>query len=313
MWKCALLQGSVRTVTTFRLKNKPRALYYRIRGDGEHLLLIHGLGSCGEDWEFQVRALERRFRVIVPDLPGTGRSSPTEGKDSIADYAQVLWALIDHLKISRVNVAGFSLGGAVALEMALQRPDCVPRLAMINSLATYRVDHWRKWLEARLPPVLIRLMGMRGVAKLVAARLFPAKWQRPLRERAVARLAAVTATSYLGMARALERWSALDRLSTLKARTLLIAAEHDYTPLAEKVAMAKAMGAAIAVVHGSRHGTPFDAVAATNACLISLFTDRSIHPSRRLVCDGPPAWRRLTRITQFAEDQTAISRLEFGF
>ena len=43
----------------------------------------------------------------------------------------------------------FSLGGAVALEMALQRPDAVTRLVMINALPSYRIDHWRKWLEAQ--------------------------------------------------------------------------------------------------------------------------------------------------------------------
>src|SRR4029077_987927 len=137
-------------------------------------------------------------------------------------------------------------------------------------------DHWRKWLEARLPPILIRVLGMKRAAKFAAARLFPRPWQRPLRERAAAVLSGVATRTYLGMARALERWSAVDRLSRLKAKTLLIAAEHDFTPLAEKVAMAKAMGAEIAVVHGSRHGTPFDAIEATNACLLSLFTDRPI-------------------------------------
>src|SRR5579862_3040163 len=126
-------------MTTFRKKNKVRALYYRVRGTGENLLLIHGLGSSGADWEFQVRALERKFRVIVPDLPGSGHSSPMEGEWRIADFAAVLWGLIDHLKIGRINIVGFSFGGAVALEMALQRPDSVPRLAMINTLVTYKI------------------------------------------------------------------------------------------------------------------------------------------------------------------------------
>ena len=299
-------------MTTFRLKNKSRSLYYRVRGKGENLLLIHGLGCSGADWEVQVRALERRFRVIVPDLPGSGYSSPMEDSYNLADFAEVLWTLLDHLNISRTNIAGFSFGGAVALEMALQRPDSVPRLALINTLVTYRIDHWRKWLEARVPPLLIRLVGMRRAAKLAAARLFPKTWQRPLRERAADVVSRVAANTYLGMARALERWSAVDRLSHLKAKTLLIAAEHDFTPLAEKVSMAKALGADIAVVHGSRHGTPFDSIEATNACLFSLFTDRPLQSSRRWVCDGAPSSRRLARIAKFVEEQTALKILEFG-
>jgi len=298
-------------VTTFRQKNKTRALYYRVRGKGENLLLIHGLGCSGADWEVQVRALERRFRVVIPDLPGSGYSSSPDKYD-IADFAEALWGLLDHLNIARTNIAGFSFGGAVALEMALQRPDCVPRLAMINTLVTYRIDHWRKWLEARIPPVLIRLFGMKRAAKLAATRLFPKSWQGPLRERAAAVIGRVEATTYLGMARALERWSAVDRLSQLKARTLLIAAEHDFTPLAEKVSLAKALGAQVAIVHGSRHGTPFDSIEATNACLLALFTDRPIPTSRKWACDGVPTSRRLARIAQFAEAQTALQFLELG-
>lgn len=300
------------TVTTFRLNNNKRWLYYRVRGTGQNLLLIHGLGSSGADWEFQMRALERRFRVIVPDLPGCGFSSPIDGNLNIGDFAQSLWALLDHLKISKINIAGFSLGGAVALEMALQRPDDVPRLALINSLVTYRIDHWRKWLEARVPPILIRLLGMRRTARLAAARLFPHSWQQPLRERTVEVIGRVAASTYLGMGRALERWSAVDRLSRLKAKTLMVAAEHDYTPLAEKVEMAKSLGAQIAVIHGSRHGTPFDAIEATNACLLALFTDRPLAPLRRWMCDGAPRARRLALVSRFVEQQTALQRLDVG-
>ena len=52
------------------------SIHYLVRGSGEPLLRIHGLGSSGADWAFQVAAFEKRFRVIVPDLPGSGHSPP---------------------------------------------------------------------------------------------------------------------------------------------------------------------------------------------------------------------------------------------
>jgi hypothetical protein len=81
-------------------------------------------------------------------------------------------------------------------------------------------------------------------------------WQRVLRERAAELIGRVASKVYLGMAKALERWTAIERLDRLQAKTLMIAAEHDFTPLAEKMSMAKAMRADIAIVHGSRHGIP---------------------------------------------------------
>jgi 3-oxoadipate enol-lactonase len=261
------------------------ALHYLVRGSGEPVLLIHGVGSSGADWAFQVPPLEARFRVILPDLPGCGHSAPPPGGFSIPALAGSLWSLLDELGASTSNIVGFSLGGAVALEMALQRPSSVPRLILINSLASYRLDHWKKWLEARIPPGLVRVLGMRRVARLVAARVFPDPWQRPMRERAATVIGAAPASSYLGLLKALERWSATDRLAHLRSRTLIVAAEHDYTSLAEKQQLAARLGAAILVVLGSRHGTPFDSIEATNASLLAQLTDQPLPPAERCVRD----------------------------
>jgi 3-oxoadipate enol-lactonase len=265
--------------------NADRELHFDIRGAGEPVLLIHGLGSSGADWAFQLPVLESRFRVIMPDLPGCGMSAAMAGGYAIKDFAHGLWGLLDHLGVVRPNVVGFSLGGAVALEMALQRPESVPRLVLINSLASYRIDHWRKWLEARIPAAIVRVLGMRWMARLLAGRVLPERWQQPMRERAVAVIGAVPAATYLGMAAALEAWTATERLDLLQSRILLIAAEHDYTPLAEKRALAARMRARIVVVNGSRHGTPFDSIAITNASLLAQLTDQPLPDSTRCVRD----------------------------
>jgi pimeloyl-ACP methyl ester carboxylesterase len=274
-------------------RNGGTDLHYLIRGAGEPLLLIHGLGSSGADWSFQIPALEPGFRVIVPDLPGSGHSGPSADRYSIEGFAAALWALLDELTVPSANIVGFSLGGAVALEMALQRPGSVPRLILINSLATYRVDHWRKWFEARASVAIVRLLGMKRTAQLTAARVFPEPWQQQLRERTISVLGVVAADAYLGMGRGLERWSATERLGLLRCRVLMIAAEHDYTPLAEKQALADRIGARLLVVRGSRHGTPFDSIALTNAALTAALTDQPLPPTERWTrdeIDEAPAW-----------------------
>jgi 3-oxoadipate enol-lactonase len=282
--------------------NEKYSLHYLMRGQGEALVLIHGLGCSGADWAFQVAELEKRFRVIIPDLPGSGHSPPPRDEYNIGGFATALWALLDHLGVPRTNIIGFSLGGAVALEMAAQRPANVPRLALINSLATYRPDHWRKWLETNLSATVVRLLGMRRAAWLLAARLFPEPWQQAMRRHTIAAVGAVPASSYLGMGLALARWAIIDRLDRLKSRILLIAAEHDFTPLAEKRELAARLNAEIVVVRGSRHGTPFDSIEVTNASLLALLTDQPLPPQARWVRDTPLRAQALSLTGSIAEE-----------
>jgi pimeloyl-ACP methyl ester carboxylesterase len=283
-------------------------IHYLERGRGDPLLLIHGLGCSGADWAFQVAALEHRFRIIIPDLPGSGHSSPPRNEYTIAGFAGALWKLLDHLKIERPNIVGFSLGGAVALEMATLRPACVPRLGLINSLATYQPRDIRKWLETYVSATVVRLLGMPRAACLMAARLFPEPWQRAMREHATRVMGSVAANSYLSTGLALARWAILDRLDRLTSRILLIAAENDFTPLEEKRALAKKINAELVIVRGSRHGTPFDSVETTNASLLALLTDQPMPPPIRWERDSPRRAQALSLAGSIAEEH-ALSPL----
>lgn len=260
------------------------SLHYQLYGQGKSVLLIHGLGCSGADWVLQIPKLEAQFQLIVPDLPGCGLSPPLKSGYSIAGAASVLWALLDDLAVSSTNIVGFSMGGAIALEMALQRPTRVSHLALINSLASYH-GNWHKWLYARMSAAVIRLLGMRHAASIFANRLFPEPRQRSIRDRAAAEIATIPARDYLGMSDALERWVATKQLSQIEGQILLIAGEHDHTPISEKLALAAQLHASVVVIRGSRHGTPFDASVATNACLISLLTDQPLPPYEQLICD----------------------------
>lgn len=288
--------------------HKGEPLHYLERGSGEPLILIHGLGSNGADWALQVPALEGRFRVIVPDLPGSGHSGRLREGATIAGFASALWALLDHLGAKQVNIVGFSMGGAVGIEMAVQKPERVQKLGLINSLASYRLDHWSKCFEALLSLVIVPLVGMRRAARLAAARLFPMPWQSWLRERAAAAVGAVPAGNYFMTAWALLRWSATDRLSALRCKVLVIAAENDFTPLEEKRALASRLAADIVVVRGSRHGTPFDSIRATNASLRSFLTDQPLPPANRWRYDEASHAHRLSVSGSIAEEHAMVQQ-----
>jgi 3-oxoadipate enol-lactonase len=121
-------------------------------------------------------------------------------------------------------------------------------------------------------------------------------------------MGSVPANSYLGTGLALARWAIMDRLDKLKSRVLLIAAENDFTPLAEKRELAKRLNADLVVVRGSRHGTPFDSVEVTNDSLLALLTDQPPPPAARWIRDTPIRARALTLAGSIAEEH-AVSPL----
>jgi len=100
------------------------------RGRGPPIVLIHGLaGQIGHFAHSLVARLEGDHRVVAFDRPGSGYSSPAPG--GIADQAAILARAIRKLELGRPLVVGHSLGGAVALALALDHPDCVGALALI--------------------------------------------------------------------------------------------------------------------------------------------------------------------------------------
>ena len=112
------------------------------------------------------------------------------------------------------------------------------------------------------------------------------------------------ADNYLVTGRALLRWSAVGRLQRLQSKALVMAAENDFTPLEEKRALAARLGADFVLVRGSRHGTPFDAVRATNDTLLAMLNDQPMPPRGSMdldeadhcgACRSPEASRRSTR------------------
>jgi 3-oxoadipate enol-lactonase len=105
-------------------------LYYEERGSGRPLLLVAGIPAIASDWAPLAERLSGSRRVIAFDNRGSGRSTVTPGPYSTALLAADAVALLDHLGIERADVFGMSLGGMIAQEIALTRPDRVDRLVL---------------------------------------------------------------------------------------------------------------------------------------------------------------------------------------
>jgi len=106
---------------------------YQDVGDGEPLLLIHGMAGSSATWRAITPLLSRTYRVITPDLPGHGASAKPRGDYSLGAFAAWLRDLLDELQIDKVTVIGQSLGGGVAMQFTYQHPDHCNRLVLISS------------------------------------------------------------------------------------------------------------------------------------------------------------------------------------
>ena len=112
------------------------ALNYKIKGEGEPIVLIHGHPFDHTMWEPQISGFSSSYKVITPDLRGYGSSSLPAGKTTFEDYATDVLQLLDHLKISRFHLGGLSLGGQLIMEIFRQAPDKVISLIFADTFVS---------------------------------------------------------------------------------------------------------------------------------------------------------------------------------
>jgi pimeloyl-ACP methyl ester carboxylesterase len=106
---------------------------YHDEGEGEALLLIHGMAGSSETWRSVLPRLAKWYRVVAPDLLGHGQSDKPRGDYSLGAFAVWLRDLLDELGVTQATVVGHSLGGGVAMQFVYQHPDYCRRLVLISS------------------------------------------------------------------------------------------------------------------------------------------------------------------------------------
>lgn len=108
-------------------------LHYQEKGEGTPLILIHGYTSLAYTWSKVFEPLSEHFRVIAVDLKGFGFSEKPDGDYTKREQAVLVSGLLNHLKIEKAWIAGNSMGGDVSINVALQNPDRVEGLILIDS------------------------------------------------------------------------------------------------------------------------------------------------------------------------------------
>lgn len=141
-------------------------IYYQIRGTGDPLVLIMGFGADGNVWEKHVAEYEKYFKCIILDNRGVGKSDQSIGPYSTAMMADDTAAVMDHAGIVQAKVAGISMGGAIAQELALRHPHRVSCLVLIstwpkfNQYATVVYENLKKLRITAKPEDFMELLQL---------------------------------------------------------------------------------------------------------------------------------------------------------
>ncbi|MDE1164106.1 MAG: alpha/beta hydrolase [Pseudomonas sp.] len=235
------------------------SLHYEEYGQGQPLLLMHGLGSSCLDWEEQIPVLAQHYRVIVMDIRGHGRSDKPRERYSIAGFGADTVALIEHLRLGPVHYVGLSMGGMIGFQLAVDQPAMLKSLCIVNSTPEVKLRKPADYLMWFKRWSLMQLVSMQAIGQALGKNLFPKPEQADLRRKVAERWAKNDKRAYKASFDAIVNWGVTERLGRITCPTLIISADHDYTPVAVKEHYVTLIpNARLAVIADSRHATPLD-------------------------------------------------------
>ncbi|MCK5725230.1 MAG: alpha/beta fold hydrolase [Thiotrichaceae bacterium] len=136
-------------------------LFYREKGQGQPLILLHGLAESSFTWRYLIDDLAKDYRVIAVDLKGFGQSpKPKDGHYSVYDQALAVRQLMDDQQIENATIIGHSLGGGVALTLALLDR---PKVHRVNRLVLIDVAAYQQKLPSMLRELKRPFLGLAGL------------------------------------------------------------------------------------------------------------------------------------------------------
>lgn len=268
-------------------------IYWRAQGEPARppLVLLHAIGTDSTLWDRTVPALVDRFRLLRVDLRGHGASDSPGGDYALALLAQDVAAAMTAAGVGRAAVAGVSLGGMVAMQLALDRPDLVTALIPICTSAAMDAAVWDERIRT------VRAHGVAAIADAAMGRFLSpafAATHPALAAGLRAELLATSAEGYAGAGAAIRDMALLPRLPRIAVPTLVLAGTHDRsTPAAGHADRIAALvpGAHLSLLDAS-HLAPVDNPGAVADALIRFLADPGTQEAERALLDAGTVNRR---------------------
>ena len=258
-------------------------LYYEDHGDpaGYPVVFCHGMGESGGLWDAQLAALTPRYRGIVWDNRGHGRSDAPDGQEqyNVPLFAADLRALLHRLGLERACVVGHSMGGYTAIAFAIEHPERLAALVLADTAPGEETIPNRppaeRAIRERLPlEELARREGMEAVAlrQLADGTVQPEVAHDPAqRAQYVERMRRLPVNGFIWAWRALRyRPSYTDRLGEIGVPTLCVAGERDDFLPAVRLLAARIPGADLVVIPQAGHTANREQPEAFNRALLGF-------------------------------------------
>ena len=237
---------------------------YFVGGTGQPAVLVHGLSGAASNWDLLAPLLAERRRVLVPELPGHGGSSPLPAAPNLNAYADRVLLVAGAEGMLPAPVIGHSLGGVVALRMAVRRPQDVTAVVLAGSAGITSATRWAQfWLAVfgvlkpgRLAARFRDRVARRPALRLVVFGHWGASDVHALRRRAVEGLLAgpLLHTDTVSAARALVRDDPRTDLDRVRCPVLVLwGARDNQVPITDAFEYARRLGAPLRTIADCGH------------------------------------------------------------
>ncbi len=244
-------------------------IYYETAGQGEPLLFIHGLASSARSWKKQVPFFSQQYRVVTFDIRGHGRSDKPMEPYSIELFASDAAELLKALGIESAHIVGFSMGGMIAFQLAVEAPELVRSLVAVNSCPEGSIRSFNGGVECFKHLVGMQINGIRHRPRKNGGESESETKEERSYQSLLQRMAMKNKLAYANAFGALLKWSVVDRLDTIKCPTLMISSDADFVPVSVKEGYASKMPCAeLMVISNSRHGAPRERTEEFNEMLL---------------------------------------------
>jgi len=238
------------------------------------VLFLHGIGGNRRNWNHQVEAFSASYRAAAWDARGYGESEDYAGALDFADFWRDLERVLDELAVKRAHLVGLSMGGRIARDFALQRPQRVASLTIANSSPGYDAlspEEVRAYLDARRAPLLAG-KSTRDIAPELARRLVGRRPAPGVVEQLEASIAALRKDSYL---KSLEASVTQDRAAPLEqiaVPTLVITSDEDrlYSPALARDMARRIPGAELVEIKRAGHLSNIEQPARFNEAVLAF-------------------------------------------